>query len=124
MLCINQFALESAVKFWLQTCNKLGVDITAPYVIEVDGKTVKYLAFLPDYGGAKGTVICPMDLPKVGPDENLRKIARLKGFFVSSINVSPYAKGNVNEKVFQEMLEDWGYYGSEEKRPSWFEKLI
>lgn len=112
--------LDAAAKSWLEVCNRLCVNIVAPYILEVNGESISYLAYLPDFGGPSGILICPMNLPEVRPDERLRQMARSKGFYVSSMNVSPYANGNVEEEVFKKILEDWGYYGLREKRPVWY----
>ena len=122
MNIIEQSKIDAAAKFWVEACGRLGVDIIAPYILKDGASTLEYLAFIPSYGGLHGTLICPMDLPKIRPNENLRDKARLRGFFISSINISPYAEGKAKDKLIQEILEDWGYYGELVKRPVWLNK--
>jgi len=117
---IDKDTLVRATQFWFDECQKLGVDIIAPYSFEVGNKSLTYLAFLPDFGGVKGTLICPMDSPKIPPDIRMQQAARERGFYVSSINVKGYANHTVSKGVFKEILCDWGYYGTKEKRPAWF----
>jgi len=88
--------------------------------LEIKGDKVTCIAFLPDFGGQNGMVICAMDLPRVGTDQRLESLAKMQGLFCSFVNAPAFARVPVDDKVFKEALEDWGYYGPQDKCPTWF----
>lgn len=117
---IDQAILECASKSWREACNHLKVRVVAPYTLEVAEDSTTCLAFLPDFGGQNGMVIGAMDLPKLGTDAHLKKLAERKGFYFSFVNAPAFADAPIDDKAFKDALEDWGYYGTKEKRPAWF----
>ena len=115
-----KISFDLAAKFWSDECLALGVRITAPYTLKAGNEQFEYLAFLPDFGGWNGALVCPIVSLSAPPEIRMLQFAHDNGFFVSSINIRGYANRSAPKKVFQNIFEDWGYYGPLEKRPDWY----
>jgi hypothetical protein len=120
MAAVDRKVIALASDSWRKVCDRFNVRIVAPYMLEVEGDSAMCIAFLSDFGGPNGMVIGAMDLPQVGTDQHLGNLAKRKGLYCSFVNASAFARGGVDEKVFKEALEDWGYYGPQDKCPAWF----
>jgi hypothetical protein len=116
---MNNEISESAVKVWKKFCDKLGVEIIAPYTLETQGHLINCLAFLPNFGGPRGMIVGSMNLPEVTTDPQLIKIAQEKGLFYSFINTKAFTTTEIDETIFKATLADWGYYGPLKRRPRW-----
>ena len=53
-------------------------------------------------------------------DKEVKSAAESGGLYYSFINSEVYERHD--EEVFKEALADWGYFGSEERRPTWLQK--
>lgn len=105
--------IESAIaKSWLQAAEDLGIKITSPFVLTLDSHEYLFIAFLRNFGSQKGTLICTIDQWKI-----YLPVARSQGFYCSGLADS-YAKYDRQE--FIDTLDDWGWYGSTENKPSWY----
>jgi hypothetical protein len=117
---IDQARFNHAAQVWQKACDKLGVKIITPFLLKAEDETINCLEFLPDFGGNQGMVIGAMDLPEVATDDRYFRLARKKNLFCSIINVNAYAKNEVDETVFKEALNDWGFFGNRDDCPAWF----
>jgi hypothetical protein len=117
---IDKNILARASECWGEACRRLGVRIVAPYILEVGQEKLTCIGFLPNFGKSKGMIIAAMDLPSVKPNRRLAHLAGEFGLFCSHVNATPFATGKIEERVFTEALEDWGYFGPANECPSWF----
>src|SRR5262245_39750776 len=101
------------VEAWRQAAADLGIRFTAPFVTEVDGKRVQFLALVHLFGRPIGTVISVMDQPSDG-----RGHPQTDQYFRSILNGECYR--TYDRELFIETLDDWHYFGPEAERPSWY----
>ena len=113
---VSAHQLENASEAWVKAAEELGFVLTAPFSIEVDGGSVMRIAFLPHFGGPKGMIIAALD-PQSSIDQRIVQFSRQNGLFYSFVSLN---YGNYERPKFIEALEDWGYYGPQDKCPAWF----
>lgn len=91
----------------------LGITIVVPFSIEDNsGEVVGYAAFLPDFGGPRGTLVYDYREP-----QHRSAAASRAGYFCSGLNPDVYCP--YNRDVYVEALADWGWFGPESARPTW-----
>ena len=97
----------------LAACAELGVRIITPFKLEgIDGSSVEFVALFPDFGSAKGTVVCHFrDWPAK------QAVANRHGFFCSGLHPDSYNK--YNREHFVDAFEEWGWQGNSSERPNW-----
>jgi len=97
---------------WREAGSQLSVRVIAPHVIRLpDGTSVDVEAFLPDFGGPRGAIAVALD------DDQRYRRARASDHFVSGL-AATYRIFDGGR--FRGTLDDWGWFGSEELRPSWY----
>jgi hypothetical protein len=97
---------------WREGGSQLRIRVLAPYQLDLpDGSAIHVEAFLPDFGGPRGTVVVPID------DEVRGKRAAAGGPYVSRLGASYRC---FSESLFRETLDDWGWFGAESARPTWY----
>jgi hypothetical protein len=107
---------DAVSKAWLAASRAFGIDVIAPYLMQNGAKTVKFEAFLPDFGGPNGMVLGLVADTDAEMREPLR-CANAAGLNVSFLNPEVY--GEFNKKEFWDALKDWGYFGSKNRKPKW-----
>lgn len=108
---------KSAVDAWFHASTALQFAVAAPFTFYIDGRAFECIAFLPHFGGERGTVVVGMAPQKIPTIPDIFKIAKLMGMHCSSVNLLEYAE--YDEEKFKETLRDWGYFGTEELMPPW-----
>ena len=102
---------------WLSAGKLLSFRIEAPYLLDgPDGNAALCVGYLPDFGGSNGTVVGVYS-SMLGTFPRLISAAKSRKLFYSFINFEVYEK--YDEEEFKRALNDWGYFGSENLRPSW-----
>ncbi|TAK63178.1 hypothetical protein [Methylobacter sp.] len=86
---------------------ELGFRFTSPLIIGNDS----FLGLVQDFGSPKGTVIFLLGL------KNDFTEVKQTGHFFSELAGSYCV---FNRKIFEETLNDWGYFGPASEKPSWF----
>ena len=112
---MSQIDDESITEAFLAAGRDLGVEVVAPYVLMADGRRHKFSAFVPYFGNSKGIVIAAMP-----SSHALSEAARKVGLGISFVNQEMY--GTYGRDHFIDMLTEWGFYGPDEKRPSWLKQ--
>jgi hypothetical protein len=113
---VSAHQLENASNAWVKAGAELGFELTAPFAIELDGESVICVAFLPHFGGPNGMIVAVLD-PQSSIDQRIIQYSRKNGLFYSFVGLN---YGNYERSRFVEALEDWGYYGPQDKCPVWF----
>jgi hypothetical protein len=81
------------------------------------------VASLPDFGGADGMIIQVLDSEiDHAIDPRVVEFGKAHNLFYAFLYPNSYEQ--YNKSRFREALEDWGYYGAEDRRPSWFTKNL
>lgn len=115
---ITEEEKERVYRAWRIAADALSITVEAPYVLNAPncGK-VLFAAYLPDFGTSQGMVIGLLGRPTYMRDKALLSAAKSRGLYSSFISAEIYAR--YDEEVFKEALTDWGFFGSEERRPNW-----
>lgn len=92
---------------------ELGVEVVSPFVVVLDGQPVRFDAYLPHYGSEKGVVFM-LDMKQRLAQQS--KAANFYGYFQSFLN----ADAETSLTHVKDTLDDWGYFGPEHLRPSWY----
>jgi hypothetical protein len=110
--------VQKASQTWLNAAQTLGIQVTAPFVISIDSENIQCIAFIHDFGGPKGTIVGVLHPKTFYSDSRLKEYAKQNGFFCSFVNPLGWVK--YDKAMFKDALEDWGYYGIQDKCPPWF----
>ncbi len=80
--------------------------------MDSSGLPVEFIALFPDFGGAKGTVVC--HFREMGTK---RGVADKHGYYCSGLHPDSYA--TYQREHFVDAFDDWGWHGSSSERPEW-----
>ncbi len=108
-----------AVAAWRQAGSSLAIRVEAPFTFRVDACDRRCVAYLPDFGGPNGILLVATVPPVFETDPAFDSAAHDAGYYVSYINIEEYA--DFSEESFKEALCDWGFFGSEARKPDWLE---
>lgn len=100
-------------------CLDLGVKIISPYIINREFENLDCFAYIPDFGSTNGTVVGLTSSPNYFLDEATIAFCKKEKIFYSFINTERLK--NYDIEKMKEMLVDWGYFGTEKDKPSWYE---
>lgn len=105
---------ERLVQAWLDAGSDLGIRVVAPYPLPTgNGKEVRCEAFLPDFGSPSGAAVLS---PKT--ERQIRPVVKaMEGLWYSvhgRLDRLAYERSR-----FVDVLEDWGWFGPAEQKPSW-----
>ena len=98
---------------WQEAAHELGFEFTTPFTVIVDGQPFTYLGLVHNFGGAKGTLVGTMSW-----GTGLEDHPTPEGFYLSLLNPSSYI--TFERENFIDTLDDWGWFGPEDKKPSWY----
>jgi hypothetical protein len=110
-------SVARTVEMWNRMAVKLGIRIVAPFQFEYGNGVHECLAFLPDFGSPRGTVLGAVPIHGIALDKVLIQYAEDNQMYVSFISLSKYSESDTAE--FTDALSDWGYFGPEDTRPQW-----
>ena len=115
--CERMVLSDRVIEAWNEASRDLDVRVVAPFSLEVGGRSVSCLAFLPDFGSANGMVVGGCVPPGFEVDSLMASRAQEAGMYYAFINLECYS--TYQREAFVEELTDWGYYGASERRPAW-----
>ena len=101
---------QSMANAWLEAADDLGIRVVAPFRLVTGDGEVWFEAFIPDFGGPKGTIAGSIENPVPNSRQQL-------GYFPSDLG--PSYRGYVRQ-FFIDTLNDWGWFGEEGKKPRWY----
>lgn len=97
---------------WREAGEDLDIEIVVPFESEIAGTIVFAIAFLPDFGSGKGTLVFDAaENPNV-------ELAYNNGYYCSQLSSASYSL--YSRKLFQETLDDWQWSSKEKQPPSWY----
>lgn len=100
---------------WLAAGADLGLDVVAPYrVVDSENQAINGFALVRQFGSSAGALV--LDLASTTPSESA--VATRLGFFVAQVSAEAYA--SYDRDLFVDTLNDWGWFGPEQDRPTWF----
>lgn len=103
---------KQLINAWEKACVELQIEIISPFELNTESGKVKYPLLVKDFGGKKGTILANhlyfIDYP----------MPKHKDYFISAVNADMYSQ--FDRQQFIETLIDWGYFGLEENKPTWF----
>jgi hypothetical protein len=101
---------------WLDARDDLGIRVVHPFEFETPSgrRATTVGVYLPDFGSPLGTLLlCRFDA------DELDELADETEYFSSGLSPDHYEP--YNRERFIETLSDWGWYGPNEKTPSWYD---
>ncbi len=103
---------DSAIsQAWFEAAKDLEIRVTAPFTLHVsDVEAITYEAHVLDFGGPKGTVVGVLD-------DKLGDYRHEQGYYCS--NLAPSYR-SYKRQYFIDTLNDWGWFGPPELKPSWY----
>jgi hypothetical protein len=104
--------MHDMTEAWLEAGVDLGVRVIAPYTVQSGHGEINVLAYLPDFGSRKGTLVFSMR-----DDEGVQSLSSA-GFFCSQLNPEEY--GCYDRDLFIATLTDWQWLSTIGKLPQWY----
>lgn len=104
---------------WIDASNDLGIVVVHPFKFRTNNgnEATTQGVFLPDFGSPDGTLLlCRFDSDEIG------ELAEDLDYFQSGL--SPFHYEPYQQEVFIEALNDWGWFGSQDRVPTWFAGAI
>ena len=102
---------DAISRAWLEAAKDLGIRVTAPFSVQAsEREPIIYEALILDFGGPKGTVVGVLD-------DKLGDCRATHGYYCSNLSSSYRDYGRQH---FIDTLNDWGWFGPLELRPSWY----
>ena len=98
-------------KAWKVAGQDLGIRVTAPFVLNIEGNHMAFEALVSDFGGRIGTVAVASETA------HFRPVLEQLGYFVSQLFPTYRA---YSREHFIATLDDWRWFGSPNEVPSWY----
>ena len=109
---MSKQAFDKAIsQAWQEAGQDLGIRVTAPFVLKIEGTDVAFEALIRDFGGPIGTVAV------VSETVRFRPVLMELGYFVS--HLFPTYRSYSREH-FVATLDDWRWFGPSEEAPPWY----
>jgi len=93
----------------------LGVDITVPFELEIDGERLRFDALIRNFGARNGMVI---DRDSKVISEHGARLIEL-GYGYSCFDFESWIASPYDRQSTIETLSDWGWSGPASERPEW-----
>jgi hypothetical protein len=97
---------------WKLAASDLNILIQAPFIVSINEKTTTFPVLIEHFGNKMGTVIFLKD------DKLNLELIKALGYYYSIVNPNAYSK--YDRDFFIETLNDWGFYGDELNKPTWY----
>jgi hypothetical protein len=105
------------VEEWELARDDLGLDINAPYELDIGDNVVIRADLLVKHFGARNGMLIITEYESVSP--HLERINELGYGFSVLEEPRGSASESYDRKVFIDMLSDWGWGGPEAEKPEW-----
>jgi len=100
---------------FLQAADGLGFSFDPAFPVRLkDGSVIQSLGFVRHFGSELGTLLFS---ESQCPSSRERDELQGMGYFYSQLFESFH---EFDEELFKETLNDWGFFGNEQERPSWY----
>ena len=108
---------DSVVEAWKTAARELDIEVVAPFTFGVAGRTHECDAWVRDFGG--GIIVVGENYPEYVASPLLIVDVERAGYGLSRVNIAFYDK--YDRERFVETLEEWGFTGPLDRRPSWLD---
>lgn len=98
---------------WRKAAADLGVRFVSPFGVKLRGRTYWSSGWLPDFGCPLGAIIAGRHTV-----DEIFDVCDALGYYASGLNPDYYE--TYNRERFMETLNDWGWFGSRSRAPTWF----
>jgi hypothetical protein len=113
---MNQAAVAQEMAFWKIASEDLGIDIVTPFDATLsDGARLRVAALVKNFGPPRGMLIVS-DYDALKP--HVQKIIEDGYGYSAQLGNSP---AGYDRATMLDIFRDWGWSGSEDKRPSWLD---
>ena len=94
----------------IAVANRLGVRVTTPFSIMIGDKAATFQALFHGFGGRVG-IVTDSDWSRIKPyAQTLLSL----GYGFSCVEL-----GKIDDDGMRDLLQDWGWFGNPDERPSW-----
>jgi len=107
-------SLDHISEAWKAAAIDLGFTFVAPFELEDEGRKIRYVGLVRDFGSENGMLIF---VSEAFASEPWAGVAKKNGFGYSCLGQSYEA---YERKLFIETLDDWGWSSKDRPPPSWF----
>lgn len=90
-------------EYWQRTGARLGIEVIAPATVDLAGRSVRFAALLPQFGGPNGMLVDP-DWSAIEPHVAALEAA---GFSFSCVTIG----SDADDASLWDMLRDWTWNG-------------
>ncbi len=105
------------MSYWNSAAKDLGLEIEKDYVLELAGERIKANYLVKNFGARRGMLV----FHKAETVDGLEKKIIAEGFGYSVMSDAPE---NAYDRLdLIDVLRDWGWSGTSEKRPDWIESV-
>ncbi|MEO5773029.1 MAG: hypothetical protein ABIQ32_02785 [Sphingomicrobium sp.] len=105
--------MGNILESWSAAAAALGVELRGPFKVAFGQNVIEAPMLVPHFGAPKGTVV----FTEHQPLENYAAL-RANGYTASTFSPSA-GPDDATEASLIEVLNDWGWCGPDELRPSW-----
>jgi hypothetical protein len=109
---------ELQTKFWREASKDLGFVFTAPFTLPDQDETLAYLGLVSEFGSKLGTLIIFQEDIDLKKQQELCSVARAHGYGYSCIELDT----KYNRSAMIDVLNDWGWCGSQNRLPVWYKE--
>lgn len=102
--------MKDIIEAWRKAEQDLGITVNSTFQLELKKET-KNFVFVKDFGGPSGTIVT------LNHDTKDFKELQELGFYCSALGDS---YSTYNRNLFVETLNDWGFFGKESQKPTWY----
>ena len=103
---------------WIEAGKDLDIVVIAPFELSSPNHDrCVFVAHLPDFGGPNGALLTILDAQISQTDNRAVALAAKQGYWTSSLGEG---YSNYERQLFIDTLNDFGYFGPPERRPTWF----
>lgn len=111
--------VNTAISAWIEAGQQLHIRVETPFKLKkTDGTNCIFHVYLPDFGCINGVVLLFAIPPNLEYERDDVECAKMHGYFYSICNQESYS--SFDWDFFVATLNDFGYYGDPEERPSWY----
>lgn len=101
---------KDMIDAWIKAQHDLGIEVKTKLTLRLKTGTKDFI-FIQDFGGPKGTIVT-----SINDTKDFKELQKF-GFYCSALGES---YSTYNRMLFIDTLNDWGFFGELNKKPTWY----
>ena len=111
--------MSTIAKEWEAVCDDLGVEIVAPFCVEIGNNVTIHAELLVKHFGAPNGMLIVTDYDLIEP--HVKQL--LKAGYGFSVLEELSADESYDRETYVRMLSDWTWSGPEDQKPEWIVEI-